>query len=62
MQDRQGNNKSQDLVRKVAPAKLDEEFRKQEERIQEFVKITDKAYEDWEQNPYTINEYWTGLS
>ncbi len=29
-----------DLVRRAAPSKLDEEFRKQEERKQEFVKIT----------------------
>ena len=51
-----------DFVRKVAPVKLDEEFRKKEERIEEFVKITNKAHEEWEKNPYSINEYWTGLS
>ena len=29
-----------DLVRRAAPDKLDEEFKKQEDRIQEFVKLT----------------------
>ena len=51
-----------DLVRRAAPHKLDEEFRKQEERIEEFVKITNEAHEEWKNNPYSINEYWTGLS
>ena len=51
-----------DLVRKAAPAQLSEEFRKQEDRIQEFVEITNKAHEEWKKNPYSINEYWTGLS
>ena len=46
-----------DFIRKIAPNKLDEEFRKQEERIQEFVKITNKAHEEWDKN-----EYWTGWS
>ena len=51
-----------DLVRSVAPDKLDEEFRKQEQRIQDFVKATDKAHEEWKKNPYSVNPYWTGLS
>jgi len=51
-----------DLVRKAAPAQLSEEFRKQEDRIQEFVEITNKAHEEWKKNPYSINEYWTGWS
>ena len=51
-----------DLVRRAAPSKLDEEFRKQEERIQEFVEITNKAHEEWKKNPHSVNEYWTGLS
>ena len=51
-----------DLVRRVAPEKWDEEFRKQENRIQEFVEITNKAHKEWEKNPYLINEYWWGLS
>tara|TARA_B100001142_G_scaffold163280_1_gene163325 strand:- start:939 stop:1169 length:231 start_codon:yes stop_codon:yes gene_type:complete len=51
-----------DLVKKVAPNKLDEEFRKQENRIQEFVKLTEKANEEWEKNPHSVNTYWTGLS
>ena len=51
-----------DLVRRAAAEKLDEEFRKQENRIQEFVKITNKVHEEWEKNPYLINEYWWGLS
>ena len=50
------------LVRQAAPEKWDEEFRKQENRIQEFVKITNKVHEEWEKNPYLINEYWWGLS
>ena len=51
-----------DLVRRAAPDKLDEEFRKQEQRIQDFVKATDKAHEEWKKNPYSVNPYWTGLS
>ena len=51
-----------DLVRRACPSKLDEEFRKQEERIQAFVDATNKAYEEWKKNPYSINTYWTGLS
>lgn len=51
-----------DLVRRAPPSKLDEEFRKQEERIEEFVKITSEAHEEWKNNPYSVNEYWTGLS
>jgi hypothetical protein len=51
-----------DLVRRACPSKLDEEFRKQEERIQAFVDATNKADEEWKKNPYSINTYWTGLS
>jgi len=51
-----------DLVRRACPSKLDEEFRKQDERIQEFVDATNKASKEWEESPYSINEYWTGLS
>ena len=51
-----------DLVRRACPSKLDEEFRKQDERIQEFVDATNKASTEWEKSPYSINEYWTGLS
>lgn len=51
-----------DLIRKAAPDKLDEEFRKQENRIQEFVKLTEKAHAEWEKNSHTVNPYWTGLS
>ena len=51
-----------DLVRRAAPDKLDEEFKKQEDRIQEFVKLTEKAHEEWKKNPYSVNPYWTGLS
>jgi hypothetical protein len=51
-----------DLVRRACPSKLDEEFRKQDERIQEFVYATNKASTEWEKSQYSINEYWTGLS
>ena len=51
-----------DLVRRAAPEKLDEEFRKQEERIQEFVKLTETAHKEWKKNSYSVNTYWTGLS
>ncbi len=51
-----------DLVRRAAPDKLDEEFKKQEVRIQEFIELTEKAHEDWKKNPYSVNPYWTGLS
>lgn len=45
------------LVRRAAPDKLDQEFRKQEKRIQEFVDATEKAHSEWEKNPYSINPY-----
>ncbi len=50
------------LVRRACPSKLDEEFKKQEKRIQEFVDATNKANEEWKNNPYSVNEYWTGWS
>ena len=51
-----------DFVRHVSPSKLDKEWRKQENRIQEFVKLTNEANEEWKNNPYSVNEYWTGWS
>jgi len=51
-----------DFVRRVSPSKLDKEWRKQENRIQEFVKLTNEANEEWKNNPYSVNEYWTGWS
>ena len=51
-----------DLVRRACPSKLDEEFRKQEDRIQEFVDATNKATKEWKKDPHSINEFWTGLS
>ena len=51
-----------DIIIKTAPTKLDEEFKKQEERIQEFFRITKKSEQEWKKNKYSINEYWTGLS
>ena len=44
-----------DLVRRACPSKLDEEFRKQDARIQEFVDATSKASKEWEKSPYSIN-------
>ena len=51
-----------DLVRKIHPDKLEEEFTKQELRIQEFVEATKYADDAWKDNPHVINSYWTGLS
>jgi hypothetical protein len=51
-----------DLVRRAAPEKLNEEFEKQEQRIQDFIDATKKADEEWEKSPYSIHTYWTGLS
>lgn len=51
-----------DFVRHAHPSVLDKEFKKQEERIQEFIKATEKANKEWEKHPCTINTYWTGLS
>ena len=42
--------------------KLDEEFQRQEERIQKFVNLTNTTNEAWKKNSYSVNEYWTGLS
>ena len=49
-----------DLIKRTAPSKLDEEWRKQEESIQKFIDATKKADEDWKKNPHSVNEYWTG--
>ena len=46
----------------VAPDKLSEEFRKQEERIERFAEEINKANAEWRKNPESINTYWTGLS
>jgi len=51
-----------DLVRRACPTKLDEEFKKQEMRIQEFSDLVKKAEIEWENHPCSINTYWTGLS
>uniref|UniRef100_A0A6C0KE43 Uncharacterized protein n=1 Tax=viral metagenome TaxID=1070528 RepID=A0A6C0KE43_9ZZZZ len=51
-----------DLVRRSPPEKLSEEFRKQEERIDEFFIEADKAHQKWIKNKSSINTYWTGLS
>lgn len=51
-----------DFVRRAAPDKLDEEFRKQEERIEEFMRVTDEAHKELKKSPYAVNPYWTGLS
>tara|TARA_B100000963_G_scaffold187974_1_gene163593 strand:- start:843 stop:1073 length:231 start_codon:yes stop_codon:yes gene_type:complete len=51
-----------DLVRRCPPEKLADEFRKQEERIDEFYREAEEAHQNWIKNKTTINEYWTGLS
>ena len=51
-----------DLVRRSPPEKLSEEFRKQEERIDEFFIEADQAHQKWIKNKSSINTYWTGLS
>ena len=51
-----------ELVRRAPHAKLQEEFKKQENRIQEFVNATDEAHKEWKKNPHAVNPYWTGLS
>tara|TARA_R110002074_G_C12298615_1_gene644813 strand:+ start:477 stop:701 length:225 start_codon:yes stop_codon:yes gene_type:complete len=43
-----------DLVRRACPSKLDEEFRKQDARIQEFVDATNKASKEWEKSPIRL--------
>mgnify|MGYP001179827731 CR=1 FL=1 len=50
------------FIRQVPPENLEKEFNKQEERIQKFVKLTEKADEEWKEHPYSINPYWTGYS
>ena len=51
-----------DFIRHVPPDKLSEEFKKQEERIEEFINAINDANDEWEKHPCTINTYWTGLS
>lgn len=40
--------------------KIDIEFDRQEKRIQEFIKLTNDANKKWNDNPSSINKYWTG--
>lgn len=47
-------------VNNISENKIDMEFQRQEQRIQEFVDLTNKANEKWKNNPNTINKYWTG--
>tara|TARA_Y100001970_G_scaffold231166_1_gene287257 strand:- start:41 stop:268 length:228 start_codon:yes stop_codon:yes gene_type:complete len=46
----------------VAPEKKDEEFIKQEKRIDDFFESIKKAENEWKKNQHSINSYWTGLS
>ena len=47
-------------IKHIMPLKLDEEFKNQENRIEEFIKLRNKTEENW--NSYFINKYWTGPS
>ena len=49
-------------IKQIPVGKLDEEFKKQEERIEKFIKITENADSQWNKHQHTINTYWTGLS
>ncbi len=51
-----------DFVRRAPPEKLNEEFRKQEKRIEDFIEVTNKADKEWKKHHNSINSYWTGLS
>jgi len=46
----------------IAPENKDEEFIKQEKRIDDFFECIKKAESDWKKNKNSINTYWTGLS
>ncbi len=52
--------KHKNYINYIPRSKLDQEFFKQEKRIQKFVKLTNKTNARWKKNPHTINEYWTG--
>jgi len=51
-----------DFIRHSQGIEIYKEWDKQEERIQEFVKATNHAHEEWKNNPLSINPYWTGHS
>lgn len=34
----------------------------QENRIHEFIQISESLHKEWEKNDQSINRYWTGLS
>lgn len=34
----------------------------QDNRIQEFIKISEEVHQEWDENDASINKYWTGLS
>tara|TARA_B100000513_G_scaffold93141_1_gene39255 strand:+ start:1047 stop:1280 length:234 start_codon:yes stop_codon:yes gene_type:complete len=50
------------VIVNVPKNRLDEEFRKQEEMIDNFILKAEQADKEWKTNKTSINEYWTGLS
>jgi len=48
------------LIKKVPPTKIDKEFLKQEDRIQQFISELNKANREWKLNKTSVNKYWTG--
>ena len=49
-------------IKHIKPSQLDNEFLKQELRIEEFFEKADQTHTQWHKNSNLIHEYWTGLS
>ena len=52
--------KHKKYINKVPKSKIELEFQKQENRIQQFVKLINQTNSKWKNNQNTIDEYWTG--
>ena len=52
--------KHKQYINNVSKNNISLEFQKQQVRIQHFVDLTNKANQEWKNNPNTINKYWTG--
>ena len=51
-----------DLVRRSVPDKLSDQIRKQDKRIKDFSDAVKKAEDEWRENLYVVNPYWSKLS
>ena len=49
-------------IKHIKPSQLENEFLKQEQRIEQFFEKADQTHTYWHKNSNHIHEVWTGLS